>query len=83
MATIKESIQYINSKKLYYYPISFVSFWIALLLQNYTAVFLADKVSATYLNISTIASMWVLATIILPITGSVLLVYFLIKQKSS
>lgn len=83
MVTIKESVQYITSKKLYYYPISLISFWIALLLQNYIATFLADKVSINFLKISIIASMWALATIIFPIIGSVLLVYFLIKQKNS
>ena len=83
MASIRESTEWVRNKKLIFYIVSFLSFWIALLLQSYIAKFWADKVSVNFLNITTIASMWLLATFILPIIGSILVVYFLIKYKSS
>ena len=83
MTSIKESTEWVRNKKGIFYLVSFISFWIALLLQKYIAQFWVDKVSVNFLNITTIASMWLLATFILPIIGSILVVYFLIKYKSS
>lgn len=80
---IKTALTFVRSKWHLYYSISFASFWIALLLQTYIAKFWADKVSVNFLNLTTIASMWLLATFILPIIGSIVVVYFLIKYKSS
>ncbi len=52
--------------KLWYYPASFVSFWIAISLQSQISKFLTGKIPLNIINISTIGIMWALVIWILP-----------------
>lgn len=81
MVDIKTSRMWVQQHKILFYLISFLSFWVALLLQFRLAQFLAKYVSKDLLGIATIAGMWLLAMFVLPIIGSVIAVYILIKYN--
>lgn len=63
------------------YPVSFVSFWVALYLQSILTVQLAKIVPAAYLNLSTIAAMWILAAFVIPFILYLIIIKMYLKDE--
>lgn len=74
---------WVEQHRMWFYIISFLSFWLALVVQPFIQSFLADKVPANILGVSIIFAMWIFATVIFPIIGSMAVIHFIIKNKTN
>ncbi len=66
--------------KRWYYPSSFISFWIAISLQSQISKFLTGKIPLNIINISTIGIMWALAVLVLPMV-LLLIIEMVLRRK--